>query len=203
MLYERYKQQQVVCNTSNIPLDRWLRGGAAPPAGMAGLQQALERFSGELRGFTSRLADSIGSLKRGADARPHAGGVRRRAAQHALCCQGALDAAVASPPPHGPSCAPQARARARARRAPPPAVDAFRENLEELERQAADIAADAAQLERVTTEAVSLEVRTAPFFAGMCSVCGSPCAVVVAGPGRANIAVLHKTPLQQPAFAGS
>lgn len=40
-----------------------------------------------------------------------------------------------------------------------PAVDAFRENLEDLERQVGDIAAEAQQLERVTTEAVSLDVR--------------------------------------------
>ncbi|GBF99160.1 hypothetical protein Rsub_12127 [Raphidocelis subcapitata] len=74
-----------------------------------GLHKALERFAGELRGLTGRVSESIGSLKRGAESRPHAG------------------------------------------------VDAFRENLEDLEGQVADIAAEAQQLERVTTEAVCLE----------------------------------------------
>jgi hypothetical protein len=45
-------------------------------------------------------------------------------------------------------------------------VDAFRENLEDLERQVADAAAEAQQLERCTTEAVSLEVRGAPDWVG-------------------------------------
>jgi hypothetical protein len=55
---------------------------------MAALQRALDRFSGDLRGFASRVADSIGTLKRGAESRPHAGGARpaRRAARRARRC---------------------------------------------------------------------------------------------------------------------
>jgi hypothetical protein len=37
-------------------------------------------------------------------------------------------------------------------------VDAFKENLEDLERQVVDIASEAQQLERCTTDAVSFEV---------------------------------------------
>lgn len=38
------------------------------------LQDALQRFSGELRGFTARISDSVSTLKRCVDSRPCAGG---------------------------------------------------------------------------------------------------------------------------------
>lgn len=47
---------------------------ATRSAQMSPLARALERFSGELRGFTSRISDGVAGLKRGAEARPHAGG---------------------------------------------------------------------------------------------------------------------------------
>jgi hypothetical protein len=43
-------------------------------------------------------------------------------------------------------------------------VDAFRENLDDLEQQVADIAAEVQQLERCTTDAVSFEVRGRPMI---------------------------------------
>lgn len=126
---------------------------------MAALQQALERFGGELRGFTGRLSDAISGLKRGADARPHAGGAVARDApsphrpatgvRQPATSRGSLR--LRAHRPHAPTRRPATRR----------AVDAFRENLADLERAAADIAADAAALERVTTEAVSLEVSAA------------------------------------------
>jgi hypothetical protein len=48
------------------------------------MERALQRFSADLKGFTSKVADNVASLKRGAESRPYGGGERDGGAEGQL-----------------------------------------------------------------------------------------------------------------------